>query len=57
MPPRRRPQETLRRGIPYVDTVTWDRERGCKGNTQARPGTYVADLKGTKVKKQIFRLR
>lgn len=49
--------ETLRRGIPYVDTVTWDRTRGCKGKTEARPGTYVADLKGTKVKKQIFRLR
>ncbi|NKZ02700.1 hypothetical protein HGB48_02845 [Actinomadura latina] len=51
------PKETLRRGIPYVDTVTWDRERGCKGRTRARPGTYVADLKDTKVKKLIFRLR
>ena len=50
-------KETLRRGIPYVDTVIWDRTRGCKGKTEARPGTYVADLKGTKVKKQIFRLR
>jgi len=51
------PKATLRRGIPYVDTITWDRNRGCKSSTQARPGTYVADLKGEKVKKQIFRLR
>ncbi|TDD68248.1 hypothetical protein E1293_37225 [Actinomadura darangshiensis] len=51
------PKETLKRGIPYVDNVTWDRERGCKGATPARPGTYVATLKGKKVEKQIFRLR
>ncbi|MFA1549296.1 hypothetical protein [Actinomadura chokoriensis] len=51
------PKETLRRGIPYVDTITWDRKRGCKGDTRARPGTYVADLKGRKAKKQIFYLR
>ncbi|MGH3243144.1 MAG: hypothetical protein ACRDNL_22385 [Spirillospora sp.] len=47
---------TLRRGIPYVDTVTWNRTRGCKPGPPARPGTYVADLKGHKAKKQIFRL-
>jgi hypothetical protein len=51
------PKETLRRGIPYVDTVTWDRSRGCKGKSEARPGTYVADLKGMKTKERIFRLR
>nr|WP_239067205.1 hypothetical protein [Actinomadura bangladeshensis] len=51
------PKETLRRGIPYVDTITWDRARGCKGKTKARPGTYVADLKGMKTKERIFRLR
>jgi hypothetical protein len=51
-------KETLRRGIPYVDTVVWDRTRGCKGNAVARPGTYVARLKGaTTGGKQIFRLR
>lgn len=51
------PKEKLRRGIPYVDTVTWDRERGCKGGTRARPGTYVASLKGMKVKDRVFHLR
>jgi hypothetical protein len=50
-------KETLRRGIPHVDNVTWNRERGCDGGTPARPGTYVASLKGKKVKKQIFSLR
>lgn len=50
-------KETLPRGIPYVDNVTWDRTRGCEGKVTARPGTYVAQLKGTKVDKQIFRLR
>ncbi|MGP4024471.1 hypothetical protein [Actinomadura sp. 3N407] len=51
------PKEDLKRGVPYADTVTWDRRRGCDGEAPARPGTYVADLKGKKVKKQIFRLR
>ncbi|MFG2087911.1 MULTISPECIES: hypothetical protein [unclassified Spirillospora] len=51
------PKATLKRGIPYVDTVTWDRKRGCDGGTSARPGTYVAGLKGQKAKKQIFHLR
>ncbi len=50
-------KKTLRRGIPYVDDVTWNRERGCEGATPARPGTYVAALKGRKAEKQIFRLR
>ncbi len=51
------PKETLRRGIPFVDNVTWDRTRGCKGKVSARPGTYVAQLKGAKVERRIFRLR
>ncbi|MFI0371970.1 hypothetical protein ACH35V_29240 [Actinomadura sp. 1N219] len=50
-------KETLRRGIPFVETIAWKRTRGCKDGSPARPGTYVADLKGHKVKKQIFRLR
>ncbi|TDC87868.1 hypothetical protein E1285_19520 [Actinomadura sp. 7K507] len=50
-------KETLKRGIPYVQTVTWDRKRGCDGESTARPGTYVADLKDKKTKKQIFHLR
>lgn len=51
------PKEKLRRGIPYVDTIAWDRKRGCEAGTPARPGTYLADLKGEQVKKQIFHLR
>ncbi|TDC55542.1 hypothetical protein E1281_11800 [Actinomadura sp. KC345] len=51
------PKKDLRRGIPYVETVTWDRMRGCDGKNTARPGTYVADLKDKKTKKQIFHLR
>ncbi|MEV3924274.1 hypothetical protein [Actinomadura coerulea] len=51
------PKATLRRGIPYVDDVVWDRRRDCKGAVRARPGTYVATLKGAKAKKQIFALR
>lgn len=51
------PKKVLKRGVPYADTVTWDRGRGCGGKTSARPGTYVADLKGKKVKKQVFHLR
>ncbi|WP_245920012.1 hypothetical protein [Actinomadura mexicana] len=51
------PRATLRRGIPYVDDVVWDRRRDCKGAVRARPGTYVATLQGAKAKKQIFSLR
>ncbi|MFI0485957.1 hypothetical protein [Actinomadura sp. 9N215] len=50
-------KETLRRGIPFVETITWNRTRGCRGGASARPGTYVADLKGHKVEKRIFHLR
>ncbi|MFC5753526.1 hypothetical protein [Actinomadura rugatobispora] len=47
---------TLRRGVPYVDTVVWDRRR-CTGE-HARPGTYVASLhSGTvRVPGKVFRL-
>ncbi|MFC5184255.1 hypothetical protein [Actinomadura harenae] len=54
---------TLRRGIPYVTTLTWDRKRSgadCSGKRdKARPGTYVAALKADHVKpqKQVFHLR
>ncbi|MEV0667063.1 hypothetical protein ACIBI3_38200 [Actinomadura luteofluorescens] len=51
------PKAALRRGIPYVDDVVWDRRRDCKGAVRARPGTYVATLKGVKAKKLIFSLR
>ncbi|MWA02106.1 hypothetical protein F8568_017345 [Actinomadura sp. LD22] len=52
-----RPEKrTLRRGVPYTAAVTWDRRRGCTG-PPARPGTYVAALKGGKASKRIFHLR
>ncbi|MFC0040548.1 hypothetical protein [Actinomadura rayongensis] len=53
----------LRRGIPYVRTLTWDRRRSsgrCGGSRPAaRPGTYVAELvaPGLKAKRQVFALR
>ncbi|QKG22802.1 hypothetical protein [Actinomadura verrucosospora] len=49
-------KRTLRRGIPYTEAVAWDRRRGC-GGAPARPGTYVAALKGGKAAKRVFRLR
>ncbi|MGK5553050.1 hypothetical protein ACSNOI_15665 [Actinomadura kijaniata] len=53
----------LRRGIPHVGVITWDRLRGtggCRGERpRARPGTYIAKVKvgDLKVKKQVFALR
>lgn len=49
-------KRTLRRGIPSTAAVTWDRHRGC-GGAPARPGTYVAALKGGRTGQRIFRLR
>ncbi|MFC9971380.1 hypothetical protein ACFVH6_10845 [Spirillospora sp. NPDC127200] len=55
--------QLLRRGIPYVGTVTWDRLRSgddCRGRrAKALPGTYVATVKSDdfKIKKQVFTLR
>ncbi|MBO2460416.1 hypothetical protein J4709_22810 [Actinomadura sp. LCR2-06] len=48
-------KQTLRRGIPYTAAVAWDRRRGC-GGAPARPGTYVAKLKGGKAAKRVFHL-
>ncbi|WP_344887666.1 hypothetical protein [Actinomadura meridiana] len=48
---------TLRRGVPLVDTVTWNRRRGCERGTAARPGTYVAELRHHDVERRIFHLR
>ncbi|MFC4055996.1 hypothetical protein ACFOY4_40435 [Actinomadura syzygii] len=50
-------KKTVKRGVPYVDTVVWDRKRGCAGGAIARPGTYVAALKDEKAKKKVFYLR
>ncbi|MFC4912156.1 hypothetical protein [Actinomadura gamaensis] len=53
----------LKRGIPYVTMLSWDRRRSgddCKGaRDKAMPGTYVASVKGDQVRtgKQIFHLR
>ncbi|TNY38934.1 hypothetical protein [Thermomonospora catenispora] len=53
----------LRRGVPYVQTVTWDRRRsapGCpKSRAAAKPGTYVATvrLEGLKPHRKVFHLR
>jgi hypothetical protein len=49
-------KQMLRRGIPYTTAVIWDRHRGC-GGASARPGTYVAALKGGKARKRVFHLR
>jgi hypothetical protein len=53
----------LRRGVPYLTAITWDRRRssdGCTGSREvARPGTYVVGVRAGKVKvaRQVFRLR
>ncbi|SEG28783.1 hypothetical protein SAMN04489712_104238 [Thermomonospora echinospora] len=53
----------LRRGVPQVRTVTWDRRRSAEGcprlRPAARPGTYVAELRGdgVKTRRLVFRLR
>jgi hypothetical protein len=48
----------LRRGIPYIETLEWNRKR-CDGDSRARPGTYVISAKGggVRAKPQVFRLR
>jgi hypothetical protein len=55
--------QMLRRGVPYITAVMWDRKRssgGCPSRRPAaRPGVYVATVKAGKIKvrKQVFRLR
>jgi hypothetical protein len=50
--------QMLRRGVPYLATVDWDRKR-CDGSSKAQPGTYVitATANGAKPRREIFRLR
>ncbi|MEU6041195.1 hypothetical protein ABZ801_37965 [Actinomadura sp. NPDC047616] len=56
-------ERTLRRGIPHVETVTWDRRRSsgdCRARgLPARPGTYVATVRvdGLKPARRVFHLR
>jgi hypothetical protein len=55
--------QLLRRGVPYMTTIVWDRKRSssdCSARRPAaRPGMYVAAVRAgkIKVKRQIFRLR
>ncbi|GAA4620762.1 hypothetical protein GCM10023196_006020 [Actinoallomurus vinaceus] len=48
----------LRRGVPYITDVDWDRTR-CGGDSRALPGTYVVTAKGRGIRTdgQVFRLR
>lgn len=50
--------QLLRRGIPYIADLTWDRRR-CDGDAKALPGVYVITVKapGVKTDHEIFRLR
>lgn len=50
--------QLLKRGVPYIAELTWDRTR-CDGDSRARPGTYVIAAKGEGVRaeRQVFRLR
>lgn len=50
--------QLLRRGIPYIADLTWDRRR-CDGASQAMPGVYVITVKapGVRTDRQVFRLR
>ncbi|MEV5746306.1 hypothetical protein AB0L00_00685 [Actinoallomurus sp. NPDC052308] len=50
--------QLLRRGVPYIADVDWDRTR-CGGDSRARPGTYVVTAKsgGIRPQSQVFRLR
>jgi hypothetical protein len=55
--------QLLRRGVPHIATLTWDRRRSKDGCPDNRPkagvGTYVAHLKadGIRPAKRVFRLR
>lgn len=55
--------QLLKRGVPFLSTITWDRRRssdGCAGSRDlARPGTYVVSVNAgkLKVKRQVFQLR
>jgi hypothetical protein len=50
--------QLLRRGVPYLATLDWNRRR-CDGHTQAAPGTYVIAVAapGIATHREVFRLR
>lgn len=50
--------QLLRRGVPYLATLDWDRKR-CTTGDHAGPGTYVISVgaPGIKTRREVFRLR
>lgn len=50
--------QMLRRGVPYLATLDWNRRR-CDGRSRVAAGTYVISVKGpgVKTRREIFRLR
>lgn len=50
--------QLLRRGMPYLATLDWDRKR-CTTGAHAGPGTYVISVSapGIKTRREVFRLR
>jgi hypothetical protein len=50
--------QMLQRGVPYLATLDWDRQR-CTGESHAAPGTYVISVgaPGIKTQREVFRLR
>ncbi len=50
--------QMLRRGVPYLATLDWDRHR-CTSDKRATPGTYVIAVgaPGMKTRREVFRLR
>lgn len=50
--------QMLRRGVPYLATLDWDRRR-CDGDTRAAAGTYVIAVgaPGIGTRREVFRLR
>jgi hypothetical protein len=50
--------QLLKRGVPYLATLDWDRRR-CNSDTHAAPGTYVIAVgaPGIKTHREVFRLR
>jgi hypothetical protein len=50
--------QLLKRGVPYLATLDWDRRR-CDSDTHAAPGTYVIAVgaSGIRTQREVFRLR
>jgi hypothetical protein len=50
--------QMLRRGVPYLATLEWDRRR-CNSSDHVQAGTYVISVSapGIKTQREVFRLR